>query len=98
MRSGKLLASVRLGRYAETMVMNSQWMADFYAFGGILSRIDLATDRPRPLRLLAPIRSQWQRHILRWRDADLGALKERSPSLSVLDAGLTFYSTKRTIE
>jgi hypothetical protein len=63
-----------------------QWMADFYAFGGVLSRINQATDRPQLLRLLAPLPLKWQGHIMRWRDTDLDAAKERSPSLSVLDA------------
>jgi len=44
-RSGKLRASVRLGRSARNDFDESQWMADLYTFGGILSRIDQATDR-----------------------------------------------------
>jgi hypothetical protein len=44
MRSGKLLASVRLGGSAET-INGSQWMADLYTFEGAVSRIDQATDR-----------------------------------------------------
>jgi len=45
MMSGKLLASVRLGRSAENDLDRSQWMADLYTFGAVLSRIDQATDR-----------------------------------------------------
>jgi hypothetical protein len=46
-RSGKLPACVRLGKSAETISMNLKWMADLYTFGGVLSRIDQATDRRR---------------------------------------------------
>jgi hypothetical protein len=52
-RSGKLLDSVRLGRVRRNDFDGSQWMADLYTFGGVLSRIDQATDRRDSLSELA---------------------------------------------
>jgi hypothetical protein len=62
-------------------------MADFYTFGGLLSRIDQATDRRATLTITrTPIRLKWQGYIMCWREADYGAPKEQSLYVSVLDA------------
>jgi len=62
-------------------------MVDLYTFGGVLSRIDQATDRrdhPYDHSHANPIEMAGLNWC--WREADSGAPKEQSLSLSVLDA------------
>jgi hypothetical protein len=56
----------------------SQWIADLYTFGGILSRIDQATDRrdsPYGRSYANPIEAADD--IMCWREPDSGAPKEQ---------------------
>jgi hypothetical protein len=62
-------------------------MADLYTFGGVLSRIDQATDRrdhPYDHSHANPIEMAGLNWC--WREADSGKPKEQSLSLSILDA------------
>ena len=62
-------------------------MADLYTFGGVLSRIDQATDRrdnPYDHSHANPVEVARLHYVLC--EADYGAPKEQSLSLSVLDA------------
>jgi hypothetical protein len=63
-------------------------MVDLYTFGEVLSRIDQATDRrdsPSDRSHANPIEVARLRYVC-WREADCGASKAQSLSLSVLDA------------
>jgi hypothetical protein len=86
-RSGKLLACVRLGRSAETISMDLGGWPDLYTFGGALSRIDQATDRrdsPYDHSHANPIEVARRYYVLAWPDS--GAPKEPSLYLSILDS------------
>jgi hypothetical protein len=83
-RSGKLLASVGLGRSAETNLMDlNGWSISTLLEGYCRESIK----RPiGAITLTITVRLKWQG--LNWcgREADSGAPKEQSLSLSVLDA------------
>jgi len=73
-------------------------MANFYTFGWELSRINQATDRRTLAIARKPIRLKRQGYIMCSREADQGAPQAPKSFPFGRRCGLTFYSTKRTIE